>query len=149
MTLVLSPVSSVTTGSSRRDIALLIGRLGLGAIFVAHGWQKLFTNGIDGVTAGFTAMGIPAPAVSAWFAALVELFGGAALIVGLAVPLVGLLLTLDMLGALFLVHLEAGLFVTEGGYELVLALAVGAVLLAGVGAGRFSVDALLIGRPRR
>lgn len=148
MAIALSPRSSLDTGSARRDIALLIGRIGLGVIFFAHGWQKLVTNGIDGVTAGFTAMGIPLPGVSAWFAAIVELAGGAALILGLAVPLVALLLAIDMVGALFLVHLDAGLFVTDGGYELVLALAVGAVMLAGVGAGRYSVDALLRGRRR-
>lgn len=148
MTIALSPATSVTDSTVRRDLALLIGRIGFGVIFVAHGWQKLFTNGIDGVTAGFTQMGIPAPGVSAWFSALVELVGGGALILGAAVPLVGLLLTINMLGALFYVHLDAGIFATEGGYELVLALAVGAAVLGLLGSGRFGVDALLVGRRR-
>ena len=149
MTIALSPATTVTHSSVRRDVALLIGRLGLGIIFVAHGWQKLVTNGIDGVTAGFTQMGIPAPGASAWFSALVELVGGSVLILGLAVPLAGLLLTLNMLGALWFVHIDAGLFVTDGGYELVLALAVGAAMLAGLGSGRFGLDALLVGRKNR
>lgn len=146
MTIALSPVSSVTRSTVRRDLALLVGRIGLGFIFVAHGWQKLVTNGIDGVTAGFSQMGIPLPGVSAWFSALVELVGGGALILGAAVPLAGLLLAINMVGALFYVHLDAGLFATDGGYELVLALAVGALMLAGLGSGRFGLDALLVNR---
>ena len=146
MTIALSPISSIRDTTVRRDLALLLGRVGLGVIFIAHGWQKLVTNGIDGVTAGFTQLGVPAPAASAWYAALVELIGGGALVLGAAVPLVGLLLTLDMLGALFLVHLDAGLFATDGGYELVLALAVGAAMLGLLGSGRFGLDALLMRR---
>jgi putative oxidoreductase len=149
MALALSPATSTGTTSIRRDVALLIGRLGLGLIFVAHGWQKLVTFGVDGVTANFTGMGVPAPAVAAWFATLVELVGGVALIVGVAVPLFAVLLVLDMLGALVLVHADKGIFVANGGYELVLALAAGAAVLAGLGSGRFGVDALLTARHRQ
>ena len=88
-------------------------------------------------------MGVPAPGLSAYFATLVELVGGAALIIGLLTPVVAILLILDMLGAFFIVHAGSGVFVTDGGYELVLALGVGLLLLAVLGAGRFSADAIL------
>jgi putative oxidoreductase len=48
-----------------------------------------------------------------------------------------------MLGAFAFVHAGNGLFAADGGYELVLALGVSSLLLAAVGAGRFSVDHLL------
>ncbi len=135
--------------ASVRDLALLLTRIALGVIFIAHGWQKLSTNTIEGTAAFFDQSGVPLPTASAWAAALVELIGGAALVLGLAVPVVGLLLAADMIGAYLFVHAGNGVFVMEGGWELVLALGVTSVLLACVGAGRFSLDALLLGRRDR
>ena len=129
-----------------RDAALLLARVGIGVIFIAHGWQKLFTNGVDGTTKFFTSVGVPLPGVSAWAATVLELVGGAALVLGVAVPVVGVLLALDMLGAFFFVHAGKGIFVAQGGWELVLALGVTSLLLAAVGAGRLSLDHALFGR---
>ncbi|MGA9870400.1 MAG: DoxX family protein [Rhodococcus sp. (in: high G+C Gram-positive bacteria)] len=129
-----------------RDIATLLARLGLGIVFIAHGWQKIDTNGLDGTKAGFEGMGVPLPAVSAYFATFVELIGGIALVLGIFTPIVGILLFLNMLGAFLFVHYDLGVFVAEGGYELVVALGVGALLLAAVGAGRFSLDGVFGGK---
>lgn len=122
------------------SLALLIARIGLGIVFVAHGWQKLDESGLAGVAAGFRKMGIPAPEIAAYYATFVELVGGAALIAGAFTGLAGLLLVADMLGALLFVHISNGVFVNEGGFELVVALGVGSLLLAVLGAGRYSVD---------
>ena len=123
-----------------RDVALLLAGLLTGGVFVAHGWQKLVTNGVDGTAAFFATAGVPLPTLSAWAATLVELVGGAALVLGVAVPVVGALLALDMLGAFLLVHARNGVFVDAGGYELVAALGAGALLLAATGPGALSVD---------
>ncbi|PZF90437.1 hypothetical protein C1I99_24515 [Micromonospora deserti] len=131
-----------------RDVAMLLARIGVGIVFFAHGWQKLVTNGVDGTAAFFDQVGVPLPTVAAWFATGVELLGGAALILGAAVPIAGVLLALHMLGAFIFVHAGNGLFVDKGGYELVLTLGAASLLLAAVGAGRFSVDHLLAGRRR-
>ncbi|WP_432548240.1 DoxX family protein [Kineococcus sp. SYSU DK004] len=131
-----------------RDLALLLTRVAVGAVFVAHGWQKLSTNGIEGTAAFFDSVGIPAATAAAWFSALVELVGGAALVVGLAVPVAGLLLLVNMVGAFAFVHAGSGLFVDQGGYELVLVLGAVSLLLAVVGAGRYSLDHLVLGRRR-
>jgi putative oxidoreductase len=138
----------MTIPAPARDLAVLVARVAVGVVFFAHGWQKLFTNGIDGTAAFFDQAGVPAGTVAAWFAAVVELAGGAALILGLAVPVAGLLLLVDMIGAFTFVHAGAGLFVEQGGYELVLLLGAAALLLAVIGSGRFGVDHLLIGRRR-
>jgi putative oxidoreductase len=124
----------------RTDVALLIARIALGVVFVAHGAQKVFTWGVSGTAEAFAGMGVPAPQAAALLAAVVELVGGAALLLGVATPVVGLLLALDMLGALVLVHAPNGVFVDAGGFELVAALGAGALVLAAVGAGRLSVD---------
>ncbi|WP_232666314.1 DoxX family protein [Pseudonocardia sp. TRM90224] len=129
--------------SSVRDIALLVARLVLGVVLIAHGWQKFVTNGIGGTSQAFEGMGVPMPGVSATFAAVVELVGGALLIAGAATALVGVLVVLDMVGAAVIVHLPNGVFASDGGWELVGVIAAGALALAATGAGRFSVDGAL------
>lgn len=132
--------------STRQDVALLIGRVALGVVLVAHGWQKFFTYGIAGTTASFEQMGIPLAGAAAIFAAVVELIGGILLIVGLAVPLVGLLVAINMIGALLFVHAPNGVFVGDGGYELVLVIGALGVVFAGLGAGGYALDRLIAGR---
>lgn len=136
----------MTVPAPARDLAVLAGRVAVGLVFLAHGWQKLVTNGIDGTAAFFDQAGVPAAHLAAWVAAAVELAGGAALILGLAVPVAGLLLVLDMIGAYAFVHAGAGLFVDHGGYELVLVLGAAALLWAVIGGGRYSLDRVLVDR---
>ncbi|GAA4238521.1 DoxX family protein [Actinomadura meridiana] len=130
------------------DVGLLIGRVALGVVFVAHGWQKFNDMGHDGVTKMFEGMDVPAASLSAYYSTWVELIGGIALLAGVVTPIVGVLLALDMAGAFWFVHKSNGVFVTENGYELVLALGGAALLLALAGAGRFSVDGVLLARPK-
>lgn len=128
------------------NLARTVLRLALGVVFFAHGWQKIFEYTIPGTQAAFSQMGVPAAQLVAPAIGFLELLGGAAIIVGVLVRPVAALLALNMLGALFLVHAPAGIFADKGGYELVLVLAAGAAALAIVGAGRFSIDALVFGR---
>ena len=122
------------------DLGLLVARIVLGAIFAAHGYQKLVTFGLAGVTESFRGMGVPAPEIAAPVVAVVELVGGIALIIGAFTAIAGLLLAIDMLVAALLAHVPQGLFIDAGGWELVGALGAGALTLAAVGAGRFSLD---------
>ncbi len=129
------------------DVVIFLARAAVGVILFAHGWQKFFTNGIDATSQGFDSMGIPAPTAAAVFAATVELVGGALLVIGLLTPVVAVLVVADMAGAFWFAHSDAGtIFVDNGGYELVLALAAGAALAGVVAGGRFSLDYLAFGR---
>ena len=127
------------------DLGLTILRVVAGIIFAAHGGQKLFVYGFAGVTGAFTQMGIPMPGIAGPATALVEFFGGLALIVGLLTRLAGLGLGITMLGAIFFVHIGAGFFAPNG-YEFPLALLGIVATLAFTGAGRWSVDALIAAR---
>ncbi|GAA2617950.1 DoxX family protein [Actinomadura fulvescens] len=129
------------------DAGLLVGRVAIGVVFIAHGWDKL-DKGHGAVSAGFDKGGIPLPDLSAAFVTWVELAGGIAMILGLLVPLTGLLLAFTMAGAYWYVHRENGLFANEGGYEYVLVLAALALLLTFVGGGRFGLDAVFSRRVR-
>jgi putative oxidoreductase len=139
---------AMTVRPPARDALLLVARVLLGVVLIAHGWQKFATYGIAGTAGSFAQMGIPLPAVAAVFAAVVELAGGTALLLGAATVVAGALVVLDMLGAFLLVHIGNGVFVTDGGFELVWAIAAAALVLVAVGPGRFSVDAALASRRR-
>ena len=121
------------------DIALLIIRAVTGVIFIAHGWQKLFVYGFAGVSGAFAHMGVPAPEVLGPFVALVEFFGGVALLIGLLTRLAALGLAVNMLVAMLLVHAKSGFF-NPGGIEFPLSLFAAALLLVFTGAGNYSSD---------
>ena len=131
-----------------RDLALLLVRIVLGTIFLAHGAQKIWTWGLGATSEAFAGMGVPVPELAAPVVAILELAGGAALILGLLTPWAALLLAIDMLVAAVLVHAPHGVFVDAGGWELVGALGAGALALVAVGAGRISLDHALLGRRR-
>ena len=128
-----------------KDLTALLGRIAVGVVFLAHGLDK-WEMGVGGTTDMVTAMGIPLPALTAVFLIVVETVGAVAFIAGAALPVLGVLFAIDMIGALFFVHLEAGL-TGPGGYELVLVLGAAALAL-GFNGGRFSVDHLVVGRRR-
>jgi len=126
-----------------RDAAILLARIGVGVVFLAHGLRKLAVDGMAETAAGFAEIGVPLAALSAWLVALIELFAGLALVVGVAVPVAGALLAAVMLGAYLLVHHGRGIFVDDGGGELVIALGAASLLLTVTGAGRFGFDGMV------
>ncbi|AWH97593.1 hypothetical protein A6048_17620 [Dietzia psychralcaliphila] len=129
-----------------RDIGLLLTRALLGVVLIAHGWEKLVTNGAGATGEFFDSVGVPAAQAAAVFAGGVELIGGILLILGLLTPVVAALVVVVMVGAYFFVHQGAGIFATNGGWELVAVIALAATVFGLIGAGRYSLDALIAGR---
>lgn len=129
------------------SLGLLILRLVLGAVFIAHGGQKVFVYGIDGVTAGLTQSGMPAAAIVAPLIAFGELLGGIALVAGFLTRVAGIGLAVIMIGATLIVHLAAGFFLPNG-YEFTLTLLAASLALVFAGAGEYSVDAAVARRRR-
>lgn len=130
------------TTEKQIDLGLLVLRLALGTIFIAHGGQKLFVYGFEGVAGGFAQMGVPMPSVVGPFIGFVELFGGIAIFLGLLTRLAGLGVASTMIGAISLVHLQNGFF-NPGGIEFPLMLLASALAVVITGAGSYSIDSVI------
>jgi putative oxidoreductase len=131
--------------SNRVDVALLLLRLAVGVVYIVHGGQKLFVFGFDGVAGAMGQMGVPMPEVLGPAVALLEFFGGMALVVGLFTRLAALGLAVDALVATILVHLPNGFFAPNG-VEFTMTLAAVCLALALAGAGRHSLDHAIAAR---
>jgi putative oxidoreductase len=125
----------------QKDWGIAVLRVVVGFAFLMHGWQKIFEYGLAGVTSTFGQMGVPLPELTAPLVAILELVGGAALLLGLGARWLAALLAIDMLAAILLVHLPGGFF-APAGVELPFLLLGGTVALALGGPGAFALDRL-------
>ncbi|MCB0949622.1 MAG: DoxX family protein [Mycobacterium sp.] len=123
------------------DVGVLILRLVLGLTMAAHGYNKFFGNGGLAGTAGwFDSMGMKPGMFHARVAAGTEMAAGLGLAVGLLTPVPAAGFVALMLVAGWTVHRPNGFFIVKQGWEYNLVLAVAAVAVATIGAGRLSVD---------
>ena len=122
-------------------------RATVGAVFFAHGAQKLFGwfggPGLDGVAKGFDAIGLRPGKRNALIAGASEVGGGTLLATGLLTPLAAAANIGVQSQAIRSVHREKGFFAVQGGYEFNLTLIAAAFALADVGPGAWSLDRAL------
>jgi putative oxidoreductase len=133
-------------------------RLIVGYGFIEHGWAKI-ARGPESFTHILQALGMPLPDVLAWVTILVELLGGAAVLLGAFIPVVSIPMTVVLVVAILTVHLPngfssikleavtaAGARFGQPGYETdLLYLACLLSLVAG-GPGAWAIDGLFASR---
>lgn len=121
-------------------LGLLVLRVALGAILIAHGWPKV--KGFKESAAWMASVGFKPGTVFAAIAVLVEFVGGIFLIAGFLVQSVA-----------FFAVIEFFMIVTwklkngkplNGGYELDLLLFAAAVALFFLGGGSYSIDRIFL-----
>jgi putative oxidoreductase len=126
-----------------RDAALLLVRLALAIVFIAHGGQKLFGlfggKGLHAFTPSIVKLGLPP--ILATLIAIGEFFGGLGLLVGLLTRIAAIGPLVSMVGAILLVHARNGFFL-PGGMEYALVNLLLSVAILFAGPGRYSLDAL-------
>jgi putative oxidoreductase len=133
-----------------RDVVLLVARIGLGVMMVAHAKLEYdFGGSLAGVGQLFAQAGVPLPAITGPANVLFEFVGGIAMILGLAVPIIGVVMALNMVGAWIFVHPGALFAMDHTGPELVITLGLLSLVLAVTGSGRFGLDHLIVTRARR
>ena len=121
-----------------KPLGLLALRLGVAAIILSTGYNKLFSEPGKWL-AWFPKQGFPS--YFAYIAGSLEFFGGILLVLGLLTRVVGLLLAIQLAIAVWKVSLpHSGIYNVEG-YGLPLMLGVACFALFTVGAGMLSVDA--------
>jgi putative oxidoreductase len=129
------------------DVGLLILRLVLGLTLAAHGFNKFFGGGrIPGTARWFESIGMKPGKFHATIAATTEVSAGLGLADGLLTPIPAAGFVSLMLVAAWTVHRPNGFFIVKEGWEYNLVLAVSAVAVATLGAGRLSLDWLIFGK---
>ena len=135
----------IRAASSLQSSFLLAVRLYWGWQFMQTGWGKL--TDISKVVGYFTDLGIPAPALNAYFVSALEFGGGILLILGLGSRLIALPLVIDMIvayiaadrEALFSIFSNPVKFTAVAPYTFLVA----SLIVLIFGPGRASLDALL------
>src|SRR5262245_36790354 len=96
------------------DVALLILRIVIGAVFIMHGGQKIFVLGHGAVSEMFGNMGVPMPKLTSLINMWLELIAGLLLVAGLFTWIAAVALAVDMLGAILIVHRGESFFLPNG-----------------------------------
>jgi putative oxidoreductase len=123
------------------DLGLLLLRLALGGLFIAHGLRSLFGlfggGGISDVADTMTSFGFSNPTLLAWVTGVCELAGGTLVLLGLFTP-IGAAMILGVMANVVIVSFNTGEFV--GGVELEWIYGGAALALLFAGPGRISLD---------
>ncbi|HUX04906.1 MAG TPA: DoxX family protein [Acidimicrobiales bacterium] len=131
--------------SSVISAVLVIARLYLGPMIFAHGYRKFFRGGKIAGTAGwFESIGVRPGKLNALAAASTEIGSGVLLTLGLFTSFAAAGLMSLMLVAIATVHRKNGFFIFNKGegIEYTLGVAVFALVVGTMGAGRYSLDHL-------
>ena len=132
---------------SNAGFGALALRVPVGIIFMAHGAQKLFGwfggYGLEGTGQWMASIGLGPGVLMAFLAGSAEFVGGLFILLGLLTRPAAAALAVTMLVAIFAVHFENGLFMSNNGYEFGLALLAASVSLAVSGAGKAAIDQTL------
>ena len=120
-----------------KEYAPIVLRFVMGLVFVVAGYAKL--TGIQGVIGFFSGLGIPLAGFFAWFVALVEFFGGIALLIGIATRYASALLGIIMFVAMLTTKFPEGTFDFKGA-RVDLMLLAASITLMFIGGGKLSLD---------
>ncbi|SMS01723.1 Putative oxidoreductase MhqP [Vibrio mangrovi] len=134
--------------SSDAQFAPLILRVPVGIILMAHGSQKLFGwfggYGLEGTGQWMASLGMEPGILMAFLAGCGEFFGGMFLLLGLLTRPAAFVTAFTMVVAIFSVHINNGLFLSNNGYEYALALLAICVSLIFSGSGKVSLDQAIL-----
>jgi putative oxidoreductase len=125
------------------DVGLLILRVGIGVVMVAHGYNHIFGGGkIAGTARWFEGLGMRPGLLHAWLASVTELGAGALLVAGFLTPLAAAGVVGTMIVAWLTNHARNGFFIFRPGegYEYVMTLTLASLAVGAMGAGRLSID---------
>ena len=125
------------------DWGILVLRLGVGIMFLAHGLQMAFGlfggPGVKGFSGMLSGLGFAPPMFWATVASYTVLVGGLLLILGVQTRVCAILLLIFILTAGIKVHLSKGFFLANGGFEYTFVITAACLALILIGAGKFTI----------
>jgi putative oxidoreductase len=121
------------------DQAALVGRLFYSSLYILYGYFKL--TSYAGTTAYMAKQGLPAPAVFAALAIVIELGGGLLMLIGYQTRVVALGLAIYVLVAAFIAHAHFGDGNQMSHFFKNMAIVGGSLAFVAFGAGCYSLDA--------
>jgi putative oxidoreductase len=125
------------------NLALLVVRVAVGAVMLAHGLNHIYGGGkIAGTARWFESLGMKPGRLHAWTASITEVVAGPLLILGLLTPFAAAGVLGVMLVAWITNHRGNGFFIFRPGegWEYVMTLAAVSLGIAAVGPGEWSLD---------
>ena len=119
-----------------KTLAPLFLRLGLGIVFVYHGYSKVFGEGA-GLGSSWNPSGMASiiQILVSWG----ELLCGAGILLGFLTEISALGIIIIMLGAIFLVHGKNGFNMMNQGFEYNYVIIMSCLALIGIGPGSYSI----------
>jgi putative oxidoreductase len=130
--------------NTNRDIAALVGRVLLAAIFILGGWGKI--GGFEGTAGYIASKGLPLPQVGAAIAIVVELVGGIMLLVGFRARWAALAIFVFLIPTTFIFHAfwavpPEQVMAQQNSFMKNLAIMGGMLMVWAFGPGRLALDA--------
>ena len=129
------------------DWGILILRLGVGIMFMAHGLQMAFGlfggPGIKGFSTMLSGLGFDPAVFWSYIASYTVLLGGLFLILGVQTRAAAALLLIFILTAAVKVHLNKGFFLSSGGFEYNFVIATACLALILLGSGKYDIFCLM------
>jgi putative oxidoreductase len=127
-----------------QSFLLLAARVLMGWIFVQAGWRKLFA--MDAFIASLATRRVPYASVMGWIGAVLEFFGGLAILLGFSTRWAAIAMIVFVIAATAISHRyweftePAARRMQQGQFAKNLAIIGGFLLMMVTGGGRFSVD---------
>lgn len=133
---------------SNSDLALLVLRIAVGVVIAMHGFMKLGWVGKGGSPAGVAGwfegqLGFKPGIFWAWVTILAEGLGGVLVALGLFGPFPAIAVVADLVVVTIVAHVPKGFWAGDGGWEFPVPLAAGALAVALIGNGAYSLDRAL------
>jgi putative oxidoreductase len=130
------------------DLALLVLRVAAGGVIAMHGFMKLGWVGKGGSPAGTAGwfenyLGFKPGAFWAWVAIFAEGLGGVLMALGLFGPFPAIAVAADLAVVTIVAHVPKGFWSGNGGWEFPVPIAAGALAVALIGNGAYSLDRML------
>ncbi len=125
------------------NLSMLLLRVIIGGVFIAHGSQKLFGTfngiGLEGTARIVEGLGFPNPYLMAGIWGCIEFLGGVFLMLGILVRVSAASIVLTMAIRMWKINLMYGFFIHDGGAEYNILVIAACMPLILIGGGAWSV----------